>query len=172
MTVLKEITQKDIPTINRWRHDREIINHLGSPFRFINVETDEKWFEHYMKNRHVQVRCGIYYGFKNKLVGVVYLTDMDSLNRNAELSIMLGDKSAWNKGIGSTAVKYMLAHAFGDLNLERVYLRVLENNKRAIAFYKKLGFVHEGTLRKMIYKNNVYHNMIMMSILKEEFKDR
>jgi RimJ/RimL family protein N-acetyltransferase len=171
IVTINEITRNDIPTINRWRHDREIIDYLGAPFRFINVETDENWFESYMKNRHVQVRCGIYLGSESKLVGVVYLTDIDVLNRNAELSILLGDKTKLNKGIGSIAVKHMLRHAFGDLNLERVYLRVLEKNRRAIAFYKKVGFVLEGTLRKVIYKNSKYHNMLMMSILRNEYRN-
>jgi len=48
---------------------------------------------------------------------------------------------------------------------------VLEDNKSAIHIYNKLGFKTEGVLRKSLFKDNKYHNLIIMSILKEEFEN-
>jgi RimJ/RimL family protein N-acetyltransferase len=168
MVMLEEITAKDVPAINRWRKDKELVSHLGATFRFINIETDKQWFENYLKDRGNQVRCGIYLR-PRKLVGVVYLTHIDQVNRNAEFSIMLGEKKCWGKGIGSVAAKSMLEHGFKDLNLQRIYLYVVEDNKRAAGVYKKLGFRQEGILRKAVYKNGTYKNIFLMSVLKEEF---
>ena len=38
----------------------------------------------------------------------------------------------------------MLNHAFFNMNLNRVELTVIENNKRSIHLYEKNGFVYEG----------------------------
>lgn len=38
----------------------------------------------------------------------------------------------------------MLEHAFSNMNLHRVELAVLEDNRRARALYEKVGFVEEG----------------------------
>ena len=59
----------------------------------------------------------------------------------------------------------MLNHAFNDLNLNRIQLRVLENNESAINLYKAVGFKEEGLLREVVIKNNEYQNMFIMSIL-------
>ena len=42
---LRELERKDIPTINRWRNNPELVALLGAPFRYINSEVDEKWFD-------------------------------------------------------------------------------------------------------------------------------
>jgi len=48
---LRELTRSDIPAINKWRQDKSLVSFLGSPFRYISLETDENWFESYMRNR-------------------------------------------------------------------------------------------------------------------------
>jgi hypothetical protein len=46
---LRELTRDDIKTINVWRNNKTLVDQLGAPFRYINMETDEQWFEQYMK---------------------------------------------------------------------------------------------------------------------------
>ena len=82
---------------------------------------------------------------------------------------MIGDKKNQGRGIGFFAVKEMLNHAFNNLNLQRVELFVLEDNKRAIHLYEKSGFKYEGRKRKARYKNGKFVDLFMYSILKEEF---
>jgi RimJ/RimL family protein N-acetyltransferase len=47
---------------------------------------------------------------------------------------------------------------------------VFENNPRAIRAYEKAGFVHEGRLRQAEFKDGKYIDILVMSILKDEFK--
>jgi len=169
---LRELTRSDIPAINKWRQDKSLVSFLGSPFRYISLETDENWFESYMRNRKTQVRCAVVHKKSNKVIGVVYLTNIDAVSRTAFFGIMIGEKKYKNKGIGKKTTELMLDHAFNDLNLNRVELVTLENNNRAISVFKKCGFVEEGLLRESIYKNGKYHNQVCMSILKREYLKR
>lgn len=44
MYKLRELERKDLTIINSWRNDYELIEQLGAPFRYINLEVDQKWF--------------------------------------------------------------------------------------------------------------------------------
>lgn len=169
MYKLREIEKKDLQTINNWRNNNDLISCLGAPFRYINLETDERWFNNYMNNRQNTVRCSIVDN-EDQILGLVSLTNIDYLNQSAEFHIMIGDSINQGRGIGSFATKKMLEHAFLNLNLHRVELDVLENNSRARHLYEKVGFVLEGVKRKAFYKNGDFANVCIYSILDFDYK--
>jgi len=129
---LREICRGDIPEINQWRSDRQIIEQLGAPFRFINQETDDAWFALYLGSRTNNVRLAIVCKRDNKTVGAVYLTGIDWVARSAEFSIWIGCKDHQGKGAGKIATREILNHAFNDLGLNRIHLTVLKTNERAL----------------------------------------
>lgn len=96
------------------------------------------------------------------------LSEIDRSRGNAQLWIYLGESEG--RGIGGKAVRILLARAFDDLALERVYLRVLAANPRAHAFYKALGFVDEGRLRHDTLLGNDYVDSFVLSMLANEFR--
>lgn len=161
--------RKDLTIINSWRNDYELIEQLGAPFRYINLEVDQKWFDFYMSNRGNQVRCAIVEDNKDEILGLVSLVSVNQMNQSAELHIMIGDKENQGKGIGSFAVKEMLNHAFFNMNLNRVELTVIENNKRAIHLHEKNSFVYEGRKRKTRYKGGKFMDMLMYAVLRDDF---
>ena len=73
------------------------------------------------------------------------------------------------KGYGQEATQKTLEFAFFKLGLNRVFLKVIEDNSAAVKIYENCGFIKEGILRENIYKNNRFKNQIVMSILKSEF---
>lgn len=170
---LRELSRNDKEIINCWRNDKDLVDLLGSPFRYIDQSVDSNWLESYFSNRANCIRLAICEASNQKIVGAVYLLSIDWISRNCELAIWIGDKQHRGRGVGKFAVNKVLEHAFSDLNLHRVYLTVLEKNEPAFALYKKVGFIQEGLLRQSVYKNGIYYNMIQMSILQCEYlKDR
>ena len=167
--VLREITREDLGDINRWRSSRELVDCLGSIFRYVGPEVDSEWFNSYLASRSNNVRLAICVEGSARPVGVVYLLHIDWAVRSAELAIQIGEPRARGKGIGKYATKKMLEHAFLDLNLNRVYLRVLADNKTAIGLYRKLGFQDEGRERQGAFKGGRCKDVLCMSILAPEF---
>ena len=169
MFYLRELERKDLPEINNWRNDPELVSLLGAPFRYINLDVDVKWYESYLANRENAVRCAIIEDGSDDILGLVSLVSINYMNQSAELHIMIGDTKNQGHGIGTYAVNTMLSHAFNNMNLQRVELAVLEDNIRAKHLYEKCGFVYEGRKRKAKYKNGKFADMLMYSILKSEY---
>lgn len=165
----REIERNDLQEITKWRNDKSLIDLLGSPFRYINSEVDQFWFDNYLKDRANNVRLAIYCEEKKIVIGAVYLTNIDWISRSSELSIWIGNSDYQGKGIGKMAVQVILKHAFQNLNLYRVYLTLLRTNNRAKKLYVSSGFMSEGVQRSAIYKNGSYYDVEMMSILKVEY---
>lgn len=170
MYKLRELRKEDMIKINEWRNDSELINHLGAPFRYINLEVDNIWYDNYMQNRNTNIRCAIVEDTdENSILGLVSLININFINCMAEFHIMIGDLRNRGKGIGYFSTTEILNHAFNNLNLNRIELSVLENNTSAFKLYEKVGFKTEGVKRQSTYKNGEFVDSIMMSVLKEEF---
>ena len=169
MYKLRELERKDLKTINSWRNDRELIGFLGAPYRYINIEVDEQWFDGYIATRNSTVRCAVVSEESDDILCLVTLADINYINQTAVLHIMIGNKEQQGKGIGTFAISEMLYHAFNNLNLRRVELEVLASNIRAIHLYEKTGFIHEGTKRNAVYKNGTFVDMLCYAILRDEF---
>jgi RimJ/RimL family protein N-acetyltransferase len=69
------------------------------------------------------------------------------------------------KGLGTEATRLVLRHAFNDLGLHRVGLRVLAYNHRAIRSYEKCGFVIEGREREAALVDGAWHDDVLMGAL-------
>lgn len=167
---LREIQESDIPQVNVWRNDKELIDYLGTNYKYTTEEVDQLWFKNYINNRSKSVRLAIIDENQEKHIGNVYFTEIHDINRSAEFSIFIGEKEYWSMSVGKDITKKMVDHGFDDLNLNRIYLYVLGNNERAINLYRKLQFKEEGILRNAIYKNGKFEDFILMAILKDEYK--
>ena len=77
-----------------------------------------------------------------KVVGFVSYGDFrDSATIAGEIIVLYILKDYYGKGVG----QQLMQAAFAALNgYQEIILWVLEDNKRAIAFYEKMGFVFDG----------------------------
>ncbi len=169
---LRELEPEDIPTLNQWRNDREIIDLLGNNFFFIAQAIDEDWYQQHKSQRNQHVRLAITIKETGDYIGNVNLTSIHPINQSAEFSIMIGNKDYWSKGVGEQATRQMLQHAFADRGLHRIYLTVLTYNKAAIALYEKCGFENEGIAREAMYKNGAFHDVMQMGLLRDDYQPR
>ncbi len=106
------------------------------------------------------------------LIGSAGLHQIHFKDRHAEFGILIGEKSAWRKGYGTEVTALMTGYGFETLNLNRVWLRVHEDNQHGIKAYEKVGFKREGVLRQHKYREGRYVDVMVMGILKEEWENR
>ena len=64
----------------------------------------------------------------------------------------------------------MLRHAFNTLNLHKVTVGYIDTLKYwGMFLMKRFGFEQEGTLKEHMYKNGIYHDVILLGLKKDRF---
>lgn len=169
---LRALEIEDAEILTKWRNDMAVTSLLGGNTYFVSHNREKEWIKNATLNDKDNIRLAICLKENDLYIGNVNLSSINWINRSAEYSIMIGDKTKHAKGYGDEATNLILQYAFCELNLKRIYLTVREDNERALKLYSKIGFQKEGLLRKAVFKNNKYINMILMSILEEEFNGK
>jgi RimJ/RimL family protein N-acetyltransferase len=71
-----------------------------------------------------------------------------------------------SRGLGTLLLNRLIAWAQEVPQLEKINLRVISNNPRAMALYRKLGFLEEGRrVREIKYSDGSYADEILMGKL-------
>jgi RimJ/RimL family protein N-acetyltransferase len=166
---LRAFEKEDLDTIVKWVNTEVVTQFLSDSLIYPMSRSDEmKWLESITVTNHREKVFAIE-TLDRTLIGSVGLHNINWVERKAELGIMIGEPSFWGQGYGSDAVRQVLRVAFEKMNLNRIYLRVFENNPRAIRAYEKCGFQKEGLLREDHYVGRCYCNTFIMGILKQEY---
>lgn len=142
---LRPIAPADLEWLTRWSQDPEVNQYLEGDYPSTPEEA-EAWYRRLLSNRHNK-RWAIL-THDDRLIGDIELDHITWRSREAELRICIGDRAFWNQGYGTDAVYTLIRHAFCDLTLNRIYLRVFAENKRAIRCYEKVGFTAEGRIQR------------------------
>lgn len=168
---LRAPEREDIPVFLEWFNDPEVTLTLFTLLPLSRVE-EENWFNEMIKSPAAEHPLTIEVKEKDgwKKIGNITFLKIDWIARSAEVGIAIGEKDYWNQGYGTEAMKLMLKHGFETLNLNRIYLQVYDFNQRGIRAYEKSGFVREGCMRQALHKQGKYHDILLMSVLRQEWE--
>jgi RimJ/RimL family protein N-acetyltransferase len=166
--VLRPIEQADLPRLHELIGDFEV-SVLSSPGPIGPVSLAE--FEARYEKSEPGKRDVFYFAIEvdGELIGQAGLHDIAQFDRHCELGIGIG-RDFWGKGFGQDTVRTLVDYAFEHLNMNRVELYVLADDPRAIGAYLKAGFVEEGRLRQKAWVRGEYHDELVMSVIREDWK--
>jgi RimJ/RimL family protein N-acetyltransferase len=85
------------------------------------------------------------------------------------VSLVIGEKSIWGKGIGTEALRLMSRYAFDVLNLHKLRSGCYQENRGSAKAFLKAGFAEEGILKKHWYVNGRYQDEIVFGLCREDF---
>jgi diamine N-acetyltransferase len=169
---LRAIEKEDLPIFVTWLNDPEVRRNLQL-FQPLSLAQEEEWFkgilQQPLEEQPLMIEVKTAEGWQS--VGNVGLLKISNTDRAAEIGIVIGEKIFWGQGYGTEAMRLMLKHGFKELNLNRIYLRVYETNLRGIRSYEKAGFKLEGRLRQDRFMDGKYIDVLLMSILRSEYKE-
>lgn len=97
-------------------------------------------------------------------IGSVYLRDIDREKKTAEYGVFIGEEDALGRGYGVQAAKLMLRYGFENLHLEKIFLRVLEDNAGARKSYEKAGFQRIENKRESVKLEQGVRNVLFMEV--------
>ncbi len=170
---LRAAEREDIPTFVRWINDPEVTEDLLFAMPMSHA-AEEQWFDAMMSNPTSEHTLVIELPEDDsdqdyRPIGNCQFLNIDWRNRSSEVGIMIGEKEFWNQGFGTETMQCLLEHGFNTLNLHRIWLQVIDKNKRGIRAYEKAGFTHEGIYRQAHYQHGRYYDIYLMSVIKDEW---
>lgn len=168
---LREVRRDDLPTLyeiaanaDTWEERMDV------PLSPTSLEQFEERFAKRRDDPQL-IQFAVAVAVDDRVIGSCLLMHEDTFARHAEVGISLA-LSETGKGYGTDAFRVLIDYAFTRRNLRRVHLIVVESNERAIASYRKLGFVEEGRLREHAWVRGRYEDEVRMGLLRSEWPTR
>jgi RimJ/RimL family protein N-acetyltransferase len=166
---LRPVMLRDAPVIRKWHNDPEIMRmaRIGEKKTTIAEEhNDIRSARRSGKEAyHIIVRIS-----DNKPIGFLRFIYIDRASGNVWLRMMVGDKKAWGKGFARDAMQTYVKWLFDVIGIHRVSLECYSTNKRAIEFYRRMGFRREGVLREAVLIDNKYRDIFSFGMLRKDLR--
>lgn len=156
-----------IPLYQVWMNDLETTRFLRSwP---MSLDQEIAWFDRTVKDDSIAIFT-IYQRPDFRPIGNVDLHDIDVRNRTAELGILIGEKGARGRGLGTEAVRLMCDYGFHVLDLHSIMLLTFGWNIAGQKAYVKAGFREFGRRREARFFAGRYWDDIYYDLLREDFE--
>ena len=169
---LRMLEPKDAVGMLEWMHDSKVNRFFRFDASNMTLEKAQDFIEKSRKEAELRESYNFAIADENdEYLGTISLKDIDWQARVAEYAISIRSAAQGN-GIATEATQQILKYAFEELELNRIFLNVLEDNERAIHLYEKCGFKYEGLFRNHVNIHGKIKSLKWYSILKEEFEEK
>jgi RimJ/RimL family protein N-acetyltransferase len=170
---LRAIDRADLPQLLEWRNAPQLRRFFRERHE-LSSEDQLAWFETLGAQRgrpREMLMFAIERLADGELIGACGLCRIDWISATAELSLYIGMGLAYVDGqLASDTLGLLIAHAFDDLNLNRLWVEVYEFDRAKAALVQALGFELEGTLREHRFHAGDYHDSLMYGLLHDEHR--
>jgi RimJ/RimL family protein N-acetyltransferase len=166
---LRAIEAKDLPFLRELANERRVANSVVGWEFPLSDAGQARWFEGTHGDR--STRRLLVEGLDGQPLGMTGLWEIDWHNRVALTATKLHPGHAGERGLGSDAIMTLMAWAFSDVGLHRLWSTILDFNGASLAAYvRKCGWRIEGIQRQEIFRKGRYHDLYRVAILRDEFE--
>lgn len=138
------------------------VDSMTSPLQYHSIIP--MWLKQFADN--TGVHTGIRY--RGQLVGTIGFHQMDWNNSQTSMGYFLS-KHAQGYGIITKSVTALINYALFELGLNRIEIRCGEHNLKSRAVPERLGFTKEGIVRDGERLQQIFHNLIVYSMLSSDW---
>jgi UDP-4-amino-4,6-dideoxy-N-acetyl-beta-L-altrosamine N-acetyltransferase len=156
----------DIVRVLGWRNLPEVAMYMYTDHRISDGE-HARWFAAAMTDPTKRYWI---IALDGEPVGLANLYDISELQRRAYWAFYLADARVRGRGVGSFTERFVLRHAFQDLDLDKLCCEVLATNDGVVKMHERYGFHVDGVLPKHVIKGAERVDVVAMSLLRDEWK--
>ncbi len=163
---LRAVADSDIQDLANWINGPEVFPFFQM-FKPVRDQDMRAVIENICKaeNRQVFSIC-LHSG---QLIGVVWLNEINWVNRNAVTAAYIGEAENRGKGYGVDAKMMLCYHCFCTLNLNKLCSSALECNSVSLHYNEKCGYREEGRRRAHYFRGGKYWDVIETGLLRSEW---
>jgi RimJ/RimL family protein N-acetyltransferase len=125
---------------------------------------EETWLERYDQAGGTRSGFAIVDESTGEFLGMAALVHVDQQGRQAEAGYIVSPE-ARGRGIAVRALNLLTEWALRELALERVELRITADNSASVRVAERCGFVREGLLRSVHFKQGLRADVAVYSRL-------
>lgn len=132
-----------------WLEDPEVNQYLETRWRQQSL-ADIRAFVAAINADPANLLLGIHRAEDGVHIGNIKLGPVNRRHACADISYLLGERSAWGQGFATEAIRRVVAFAFAEVGLHRVQAGLYEDNRASAWALEKVGFIREGTWRRQL----------------------
>lgn len=164
--ILRSIADDELEMMREWRNALSVRNNMYSQHE-ISREEHLNWWA---KTRTRTDQKYFMYEMAGVPSGIAALTGIDTQGKNSAWAFYASPMAP--KGSGSKMEFLMLEHAFGTLQLHKLFCEVLAFNTPVINLHKKFGFKIEGIFREQCKVDGKFIDTYRLGILAHEWHEQ
>jgi RimJ/RimL family protein N-acetyltransferase len=162
---LRTWQERDLPRLQVLRNDVALQAQLLARAQGSNLEQVREWLERRTSGSD-SVLFVIADRNEDEALGFIQFTGLDPIDGLADLGICLSP-AAQGRGAGTEAITLALPYLVEVQRTRKLNLRVRADNERAIRCYQRLGFQPCGHLRKHIFIDGNWQDVLLMELFLE-----
>jgi [ribosomal protein S5]-alanine N-acetyltransferase len=164
---LREVRLSDVnENYYRWLNDPEVTRYLEVRYIPRSLENIRKYVEA-MNGNPDEIFLAICLKKDDMHVGNIKLGPINWIHGFADMSLVIGEKAVWGRGIAAEAIRLLSRFAFDVLNLHKLRSGCYEENRGSIKAFLKAGFAPEGTLKKQWQVNGKFQDEVLFGLCRD-----
>jgi RimJ/RimL family protein N-acetyltransferase len=167
---LRDFEPSDFIAVHRWFNDERVTADLVGRRSSFSEDDARGWVERAMDSSRDR-KWAILLDKGEAPVGFVALFGLDR-QTGPELAVMVGDPSAWGRGVAREAERQACIQAFDAYGAHRVHAEIPATNEAAKKVVTFLGFRREGVMLKAIRRGDEAIDNEVWGLLPADFKGR
>jgi RimJ/RimL family protein N-acetyltransferase len=164
---LRDFRPEDAPAVHRWFNEPKVTADLVGRRESFGEDDARAWTERAMRPAPDR-RWAIVLDEEKAPVGFVALFGLDR-QTGPELAVLVGDPSAWGKGVAREAERLACISAFEEHGAHRIHAEIPATNEAAKRVVRYLGFRREGVMRRAIRRGDEAVDNEVWGLLPDEF---
>jgi UDP-4-amino-4,6-dideoxy-N-acetyl-beta-L-altrosamine N-acetyltransferase len=163
----EKLQEKHLEMVLKWRVQPDVTRYMATDIEY-DTGKQKQWFQTISNDESSQYWVITY---KAIPVGLIALVDTNWAHRYTNWTYYIGEEK-YRLALGSIIPLYFYNYIFNDLKLNKIFASVMAENrgiKRMLQFH---GFREVGVYKQHIYKNNCYHDLLMMELLVDHWKTK
>ena len=156
----------DVVNSYAWQTDPELVHLDAAPLLTITFPQYTSFYLSELRHPSQKRQAFAIETLDGEHIGNCSYYDVNERKGEGQLGIMIGNRTYWDRGYGTEAVKMLLDHIFRNTATKRVYLKTLLMNIRAQRCFQKCGFAFYKHLN-----HNEYH-FLLMELHRKQWQQR
>jgi len=170
---LRAFELEDSISIHKWNMDGNITESTAANRSYYSSERVKEWVRGKIASNLSEHYLAVCLCQNDQMIGYVSLRNIENVNRNAFWGgVLIGEYKYRNIVNTVQAIFLLLDFGFFELGMHKIYGKWMSDNKPSLLLGDIFGFRQDGILRDEVFKRGRFHDIVVKSLLKEEYDKR